>query len=93
MLGWDEDKRQLILQKRGIDFTELEELLKNPYLEDQKNDDPEQYRIIGQTGGRFLTFVVEYFEDELGELTWIVTAWNSTPQERKDYEQEIGTSP
>jgi uncharacterized DUF497 family protein len=60
-----------------------------PYIEDQRNDDPEQYRIIGFAGGRLVTFVVEYRQDKLGEYIWIVTAWNSTKQEIKAYEQEI----
>lgn len=91
MISWDEAKRQLVLQKRGVDFADLERLLHNAYIEDQKSDDPEQYRIVGRVEGRFLTFVVEYLEDELGELTWVVTGWDSTPQEREAYEQEIGT--
>ena len=90
MISWDEEKRQLVLKKRGIDFAELERLLFSPYVEDQKNDDPEQYRIVGKVGERYLTFIVEYEADELGELIWVVTAWESTQQEREGYEQEIG---
>jgi uncharacterized DUF497 family protein len=90
MISWDEDKKALVLNKRGIDFADLEKLLYSPYVEDQKNDDPEQYRIVGKVGERYLTFIVEYEEDELGELIWVVTAWESTQEEREDYEQEIG---
>ncbi len=90
MISWDEDKRELVLKKREIDFGDLEELLLSPYIEDQKNDDQEQYRVVGKVGERYLTFIVEYEEDELGELIWVVTAWNSTQQEREAYEQELG---
>jgi uncharacterized DUF497 family protein len=84
----DESKRQLVLKKRQIDFFELSELLYSPYVEDRRSDDPRQYRIIGLAKRRFLTFIVEYREDELGEFLWVVTAWKSTKQEIKNYEQE-----
>ena len=87
---WDEAKRQLVLQKRGIDFAQLDGLLDFPCVEDRRRDDPEQYRIIGFADGRLLTFIVEYRRDTLGEHLWVVTAWYSTKQERKVYEQETG---
>jgi len=37
---WDEAKRQHVLQKRGIDFAQLDGLLDFPYVEDQLRDDP-----------------------------------------------------
>lgn len=39
-----------------------------PYIEDQKFDDPEHYRIIGFANGMIATFIVEYRFDELGKL-------------------------
>lgn len=50
-IRWDEAKRQLVLSNRGIDFSQLDELLNWSYVEDQRNDDPEQYRIVGFAGG------------------------------------------
>lgn len=85
---WDEDKRQYVLKQRGIDFAKLEDLLCLPYIEDQRNDAPEQYRIIGCVAGRLLTFVVEYRRDALGEFIWVVTAWHASLQEQRAYEQE-----
>ncbi len=87
-IRWDEAKRQLVLHKRGIDFAQLDELLNWPYVEGQRNDDPEQFRIIGFANGRLSTFIVEYRRDGFGEYLWVVTAWQSTNQERKVYEQE-----
>ena len=87
-IKWDENKRQKVLKERKIDFAQLEDLFCLPYIEDQKNDDPEQYRIIGFAGGRLKTFIVEYREDTLGEFIWVVTAWNSTKQEENAYEKE-----
>ena len=35
---WDEAKRQRVLAKRGIDFTQLNDVLYTPYLEDQRSE-------------------------------------------------------
>ena len=88
-IKWDERKRREVLQKRGIDFAQLEDLFCLPYIEDQRNDDPEQYRIIGSVSPhRLITLIVEYREDHLGEFVWVVTAWNSTKQEKTIYEKQ-----
>ena len=60
----------------------------NLYVEDQSLSYSEQYRIIGFAHGRLATFIVEYRQDAVGEFIWVVTAWRSTPQEQKSYEQE-----
>ena len=87
-IRWDEAKRQLVLKKRGIDFAQLGELLNWPYVEDQRSDDPEQYRIIGFAAGQLVTFIVEFRQDQLDEYIWVITAWHSTKQEQKVYAQE-----
>ena len=71
-IQWDEDK----------------DLLYQPYVEDQSLSYAEQYRIIGFARARLATFIIEYRQDAVGEFIWVVTAWGSTPQERKVYEQE-----
>ena len=76
------------MRKRKIDFADLEDLLCLPYMEDQRSDHPEQYRIVGFAGGKVTTFVVEYREDDHGEFVWVVTGWKSTKQERESYEKE-----
>ena len=86
-IWWDEAKRQFVLAERNIDFQQLRGLLYSPYLEDQRSEVPEQYRIIGFVGGSITTFIVEYRTDEMSEYIWVVTAWRSTARERKDYEQ------
>ncbi len=50
----------MVLRDRTIDFTDLNELFSLPYLEDQRSDDPEQYRIIGFVNGQVTTFIIEY---------------------------------
>lgn len=87
-IRWDEGKRQLVLKKRHIDFADLEDLLYLPYVEDQLSGDLEQYRIIGFVKGILATFIVEYREGELDEFIWVVTAWKSTKEEKKAYEEE-----
>ncbi|MCI0444931.1 hypothetical protein L0152_17200 [bacterium] len=85
---WEESKRKQVLQKRKIDFRNLEDLFCLHYIEDQRLDHPEQYRVIGFAAGRITSFVVEYREDDFGEFIWVVTAWKSTKQEREIYEKE-----
>lgn len=88
-IRWDEEKRLLVLQRRKIDFAALDDLFCLPYLQDQRSDDPEQYRIIGFARGKVITFIVEYREDEPGEFVWVVTAWNATGTEKQSYAKEI----
>ena len=88
-IKWDERKRSQVLQRRSIDFKQLDELFCLPYLEDQRNDNPEQHRLIGFVEGRLVTFIVEYREDNLGEYIWVVTAWHATTQEQRAYEREV----
>lgn len=88
-IRWDEAKRQRVLAERDIDFAQLNELLYTAHIEDQRSKQPEQYRIIGFAGGKLTTFIVEYRVDEIGEYTWVVTAWRSNRQEYKSYEKRV----
>ena len=58
--------------KRGIGFEEVQEIFARPYYEDQRSDDPEQYRAIGWVGHRMFTVVFEVREDRLGEYRHLV---------------------
>ena len=51
-IRWDEAKRQEVLQRRQIDFAVLHDVLSLLYVEDQRSDDPEQYRVSGFGEGR-----------------------------------------
>jgi len=62
-IRWDEAKRRRVLAEREIDFGQLNDLLYSPYLEDQRSEIPEQYRIIGFSNGKLTTFIVEYRVD------------------------------
>ncbi len=75
------------MQQRHSDLAHLGALLALPYLEDQRRDDPEPYRLIGFVGGRLVTCIIEYREDENGAYMWVVTAWHATVQEERAYER------
>ena len=62
-----------MLHERGIDLQDLDELFELPYIEDVRNDNPLQFRVIGFARGALTSFVVEYRRDEIGEYAWVVT--------------------
>jgi len=72
--------------KRGIGFEEAREIFEHPYYQDQRTDDPEQYRAIGWVQGRLFTLIFEVREDRLGEYYHLITLWRATRQERRWYE-------
>ena len=88
-IRWDEMKRQEILRRRQIDLAFLDELLSRPYAQDQSNDDPERYKIIGFIQARLVSFIIEYRRDAIGKYLWVVTAWHASTKEQQDYEREI----
>jgi uncharacterized DUF497 family protein len=65
------------------------DLLYTPYIEDQRSEQPEQYRIVGFAEGKLTKFIVKYRVDEVGDYIWVVTAWKATKQEQKSYEERI----
>ena len=73
--------------RRGIGFEEAQEIFEHPYYQDQRADDPEQYRAIGWVKGRLFTVIFEIREDRMGEYYHLVTLWQATPQERQLYEE------
>ena len=72
--------------KRGIGFEEAQEIFERPYYQDQRSDDPEQYRAIGWVQGRLFTLIFEIREDRVDEYYHLVTLWRATQQERRLYE-------
>jgi len=76
--------------KRGISFEEAKTLWEEPYYEDFRSDDPEQFRAIGWVGNTLFTVIYEVREDSKGEYYHLVTLWKATTQEVRLYEQHIG---
>ncbi|QTA92964.1 BrnT family toxin [Desulfonema magnum] len=75
--------------KRKTGFEEAAEIWEHPYYEDQRSDDPEQFRVIGWIRGRLYSVIYELREDEEGEYYHLVTLWKSTGQEKKLYERNL----
>lgn len=59
--------------KRKIGFEEIKEIWLHPYYEDQRSDDPEQYRAIGWVKGKLYSVIFEIREDDEGEYYHLVT--------------------
>jgi uncharacterized DUF497 family protein len=72
--------------RRGIGFEEAQQMFATPYYQDQRCDDPEQYRAIGWVEGQLYTVIFELREDVAGEYLHLVTLWRSTKEERDLYE-------
>jgi uncharacterized DUF497 family protein len=72
--------------KRGIGFEEAQQIFARPYYQDQRSDEPEQYRAIGWVEDRLFTLIFEIREDRFGEYCHLVTLWRSTREERELYE-------
>ena len=72
--------------KRGIGFEEAQEVFAHAYYQDQRSDEPEQYRAIGWVGDHLFTVIFEIREDRLGEYCHLVTLWRATREERELYE-------
>ena len=73
--------------KRGIGFEEAQELFSQPYWLDQRSDVPEQYVAVGWVGERLYSVILEFREDEQGEILHLVTLWKSTKEEIRLYEE------
>ncbi len=80
-------KRLRANPKRGIRFEEAQELFSQPYWLDQRSDVPEQYVAVGWVGERLYSVILEFREDEQGEILHLVTLWKSTKEEIRLYEE------
>ena len=72
---------------RKIGFKEVQEIWQHPYYEDQRSDEPEQFRVIGWAKGKLYSVIYEIREDEEGEYCHLDTLWKSTKEEQKLYEE------
>ena len=68
--------------KRRMGFEEAKEIFTHPYYEDQRSDDPEQFRAIGWVAGQLYSLIFEVREDQDGEYYHLVTLWKSTKEEQ-----------
>ncbi len=88
---FDKKKSQKLRKnpKRKIGFEESLEIWENPYYEDFRYDNPEQFRVIGWVQGKLYSVIYELREDTEGEYCHLVTLWKSTHQEEKLYEKNV----
>jgi uncharacterized DUF497 family protein len=84
---WDDRKSQLLEQQRGYSLEEVSRILAGEYVEQMKQDDPEQFIAIGYLGNTLLSLIYEIRYDNEGEYIWLITYWKSTRREREIYEQ------
>jgi len=82
-----QSKRLRANPKRGIGFEEAQDLFLQPYWLDQRSDVPEQYVAVGWVGERLYSVILEFREDEQGEILHLVTLWKSTKEEIRLYEE------
>ena len=75
--------------KRGIGFEEAQEIFSHPYFQEQRQDQPRQYRAIGWAKSRLYAVVYEVRKDSQGEYHHLVTLWKATAEEEKLYEENI----
>lgn len=86
---FDAEKNQEVLHRLGVSLEEAQEIFDQAYLVDRKCDDPEQFRAIGWSGGRFCSVIFEIRRDAEGELHRLITAWKATKQEEDTYAEQI----
>lgn len=72
---------------RGIGFEEAIQVWLRWHVIDLRDDDPEQWRVIGWVGNRLYTIIYEDRRDESGAFIQLVTLWRSTREERNHYEE------
>lgn len=73
--------------RRGIGFEEAQQIFTRPYWLDRRSDDPEQFIVIGWVGGQLYSAIIEFRQDQEGELIHFVTLWRSTSEEVRLYEE------
>ena len=84
---WDDDKSKLLKQNRGYSLEEVAAVLAGEYVEQVKQDDPEQFIAVGYLGNTLLSVIYEIRYVDEGEYIWLITYWKSTRREREIYEQ------
>ena len=86
---FDAEKNREVLRRHGVSLDEAREIFDQAHLVDRKNDDPEQFRAIGWSGGRLCSVIFEIRDDRDGEYYWLITAWKATQQEEQCYAEQI----
>ena len=86
---FDSAKDREVKRKHGISLKEAQQIFDQAHLVDRKNDDPEQFRAIGWSGGQLCSVIFEIRRDGEGEFYHLITAWQATKQEEDAYAEQI----
>ena len=84
---FDPEKGQALKRSRGRDLEEIQEIFFGRHYEDQRSDDPDQWRAIGWSKGQLFVVIYEEREDDQGTIYHLVTLWPATTKEEKLYAQ------
>ncbi len=85
----DAEKSLEVLQKHGLTLEAAQEIFDQAHLLDRKNDNPEQFRAIGWSGGWLCSVIFEIRRDSGGEFYHLITAWRATQKEEEAYAEQI----
>ncbi len=88
--GWDPNKRDWTIRKRGIDFDEVRFVFDGPtlvYRSDRKSE--ERYLVFGLLDDIELAVVCTF----RGDLCWIISARRASRNERKKYHDRVARRP
>ena len=86
---FDAEKNSEVLRKHGVSLEAAQEIFDQAHLVDCKNDNPEQFRAIGWTGGKLCSVIFEIRRDSGGEFYHLITAWKATQKEEETYAEQI----
>lgn len=83
---WDDDKSGIIEELYGFSLLDCAPIVNDPDLIPWGHSAyPNQLRKCGLVDNRLVTVAYEDVEDAYGSFVHIITAWPSTPTERKRY--------
>ena len=88
LLEWDEQKRQEVINERGVDILYAARMFKNPVVvkSDIRNDYGEsRYEALGHVNGEF--FVLIY--TMRNKVTRLITAWKAGRNGEKEYKNRF----
>lgn len=81
---WDEPKRQINIEKHGIDFQDAKHIFEDPYRIERQSyrNDEDRYEVIGEVNSNVL--LVAYVIRE-GNVYRLISARRASRNERKSY--------
>ncbi len=71
--------------KRGVGLNDVQGLFEHYHYEDLRCDDPTQYAATGWVQGKLYTVIYEQRFDNEGLYYHLVTLWQATKQEVRNY--------